>query len=181
MKSILLLFITLFVLGCNTPTVEQPPNIIFILTDDQGYGDVGVYGAKDLSTPNLDKMAAEGAMFTSYYATQPVCSASRASILTGCYPDRIGIHNAYGPGSKVGINPEETTLAEVLKKQGYKTGIFGKWHLGDAPEFMPRKHGFDEFYGILYSNDMWPKHPQQGTVFNFQISSCMKMKHHSEF
>ena len=167
MKSILLLFITLFVLGCNTPTVEQPPNIIFILTDDQGYGDVGVYGAKDLSTPNLDKMAAEGAMFTSYYATQPVCSASRASILTGCYPDRIGIHNAYGPGSKVGINPEETTLAEVLKKQGYKTGIFGKWHLGDAPEFMPRKHGFDEFYGILYSNDMWPKHPQQGTVFNF--------------
>ena len=167
MKSILLLFITLFVLGCNTPTVEQPPNIIFILTDDQGYGDVGVYGAKDLSTPNLDKMAAEGAMFTSYYATQPVCSASRASILTGCYPDRIGIHNAYGPGSKVGINPEETTLAEVLKKQGYKTVIFGKWHLGDAPEFMPRKHGFDAFYGILYSNEMWPKHPQQGTVFNF--------------
>ena len=137
------------------------------MTDDQGFGDLGVYGATDIKTPNLDRLAGEGARFTSYYATQPVCSASRASILTGCYPDRIGIHNAYSPGSKVGLNPEETTLAELLKEKGYATGIFGKWHLGDAPEFQPRKHGFDEYYGILYSNDMWPKHPQQGAVFNF--------------
>ena len=144
-----------------------PPNIIFILTDDQGYGDLGIYGATDIETPHIDKLALDGAMFTSYYATQPVCSASRASILTGCYSDRIGIHNAYSPGSKVGLNPEETTIAELLKEKGYATGIFGKWHLGDAPEFLPRKHGFDEFFGILYSNDMWPKHPQQGIVFNF--------------
>ena len=167
MKQFLIIFCVLGVVGCSSPEQPQPPNVVFILTDDQGYGDVGVYGAEDINTPNLDRMAAEGAYFTSYYATQPVCSASRASILTGCYPDRIGIHNAYSPGSEVGLNPEETTLAELLKERGYATGIFGKWHLGDAPKFLPRKHGFDEFYGILYSNDMWPKHPQQGTVFNF--------------
>ena len=128
----------------------KPPNVIFILTDDQGYGDLGVYGAEDFSTPHLDAMASEGARFTSYYATQPVCSASRASILTGCYSDRLGIFNAYNPNSKKGLNPKETTIAEMLKEQGYATAIFGKWHLGDAPPFLPRKHGFDKFYGILY-------------------------------
>lgn len=163
-KSFILSIFIFILVGCSP---ERPPNIIFILTDDQGYGDLGIYGATDIATPNLDALARAGAHFTSYYATQPVCSASRASIMTGCYPDRIGIHNAYGPGSKVGLNPEETTLAELLKDKGYATAIFGKWHLGDAPKFLPRKHGFDEFYGILYSNDMWPKHPQQGTVFNF--------------
>jgi arylsulfatase A-like enzyme len=163
----LLLTICIIFTGCTTDSMERPPNVIFILTDDQGYEDLGIYGAQDIQSPNLDRLANEGAYFTSYYATQPVCSASRASILTGCYPDRIGIHNAYSPGSKVGLNPEETTLAELLQEKGYKTGIFGKWHLGDAPKFMPRNHGFDEFFGILYSNDMWPKHPQQGTVFNF--------------
>lgn len=167
MKQFLHLLILVLFCFCNTQDKVTPPNIIFILTDDQGFGDLGVYGATDIKTPNLDRLAGEGARFTSYYATQPVCSASRASILTGCYPDRIGIHNAYSPGSKVGLNPEETTLAELLKEKGYATGIFGKWHLGDAPEFQPRKHGFDEYYGILYSNDMWPKHPQQGAVFNF--------------
>lgn len=148
-------------------TNSHQPNIIFILADDQGYGDLGIYGASDIKTPHLDKLAKDGAYFTSYYATQPVCSASRASILTGCYPDRIGIFNAYGPESEIGINPSETTLAEMLKKEGYATAIFGKWHLGSAPKFNPTLHGFDEFYGILYSNDMWPKHPEQGTVFNF--------------
>ena len=87
--------------------------------------------------------------------------------MTGVYSDRIGIHNAYSPGSKVGLNPDETTIAELLKARGYATAAFGKWHLGDAPKFLPRNHGFDEFYGILYSNDMWPQHPQQGTVFDF--------------
>lgn len=165
MKQRLKILLLVFVLwSCEQ---ERPPNVIFILTDDQGYGDLGSYGATDIKTPHLDELAAQGARFTSYYATQPVCSASRASILTGCYSDRIGIHNALGPGAKVGLNPEEETLAELLKDQGYATAIFGKWHLGDAPKFLPRKHGFDEFYGILYSNDMWPKHPQQGTVFNF--------------
>ena len=164
MKHTLFLALLALTFSCSK---EIPPNIIFILTDDQGYGDLGIYGATDIETPNLDQLASSGAYFTSYYATQPVCSASRASIMTGCYPDRVGIHNAFGPGAKVGINPEETTLAELLKAKGYTTGIFGKWHLGDAPKFQPRKHGFDEYYGILYSNDMWPKHPQQGTVFNF--------------
>jgi arylsulfatase len=158
----------LCLLSCSEATLEQtPPNVIFILTDDQGYGDLGIYGAKDFSTPNLDKLAREGVYFTSYYATQPVCSASRASILTGCYPNRIGIHNAFMPNAKIGLNPTETTIAELLKEEGYATGIFGKWHLGDAAPFLPTKQGFDEFYGILYSNDMWPYHPQQGSWFNF--------------
>jgi arylsulfatase len=163
-KYLVLLFLVIVLFSCDT---NRPPNVIFILTDDQGYGDLGIYGANDISTPNLDKLAIEGAYFTSYYATQPVCSASRASILTGCYSDRIGIFNAFGPDSKLGINPDESTLAEILKREGYATAIYGKWHLGSAPEFNPIRHGFDEFFGILYSNDMWPKHPQQGTIFNF--------------
>lgn len=157
--------------GCRSEVPERGdpdrPNIVIIFTDDQGYGDVGVFGAADIPTPNLDGMAAEGVVLTEFYAAQPVCSASRAALLTGCYPNRIGIHNALMPGSPVGLNPEEETLAELLKARGYSTGIFGKWHLGDAPEFLPTRHGFDQFYGIPYSNDMWPHHPQQGSVFHF--------------
>ncbi|MFD0796359.1 sulfatase [Maribacter chungangensis] len=147
--------------------VVQPPNVILIFTDDQGYNDVGVFGAGDIATPHLDQMAKEGTMLTSYYAAQAVCSASRAGILTGCYPNRIGIHNALGPGNTHGINASETTLAEMLKSQGYATAIFGKWHLGHHEKFLPTRHGFDEWFGIPYSNDMWPYHPQQGPVFNF--------------
>ncbi|HAI42754.1 MAG TPA: arylsulfatase, partial [Maribacter sp.] len=124
------------------------PNVILIFTDDQGYNDVGVFGADDIDTPNLDQMAKDGAMLTHFYAAQAVCSASRAGILTGTYPNRIGIHNAFMPNSKVGLNPDETTLAELLKAEGYATAIFGKWHLGDAKEFMPNNQGFDEYYGI---------------------------------
>lgn len=143
------------------------PNIILIFTDDQGYNDVGVFGAEDISTPNLNQMAKDGAKLTNFYAAQAVCSASRAAILTGSYPNRIGIHNALMPNSKKGLNPKETTLAEMLKNKGYATAIFGKWHLGDAAEFMPTKQGFDEYFGIPYSNDMWPLHPQQGPIFDF--------------
>ncbi|SKB41226.1 sulfatase family protein [Maribacter arcticus] len=143
------------------------PNIILIFTDDQGYNDVGVFGAEDIATPNLDQMAKDGAKLTNFYAAQAVCSASRAAILTGSYPNRIGIHNALMPNSKKGLNPKETTLAEMLKNKGYATAIFGKWHLGDAAEFMPTKQGFDEYFGIPYSNDMWPLHPQQGPIFDF--------------
>ena len=164
-KLILIVFIFL-VVSCKKEKFI-PPNIIFILTDDQGYGDLGIYGAKEILTPNIDFLASQGARFTSYYATQPVCSASRASILTGSYSDRISIHGAFMPNSKKGINSQETTIAEMLKDKGYSTAIFGKWHLGDAPEFFPTRHGFDEFYGILYSNDMWPYHPEQGKIFNF--------------
>lgn len=146
---------------------KRPPNIILIFTDDQGYNDIGVFGADDIATPNLDQMAADGVRLTSFYSAQAVCSASRAGILTACYPNRIGIHNALMPDSKIGLHPSETTLAEMLKNKGYKTGIFGKWHLGDHPDFMPNKHGFDEWFGIPYSNDMWPLHPQQGPVFDF--------------
>lgn len=147
--------------------VERPPNVILIFTDDQGYNDVGVFGASDIATPHLDQMAKEGTMLTSYYAAQAVCSASRAGILTGCYPNRIGIHNALGPGNTHGINESETTLAEMLKSEGYATAIFGKWHLGHHQKFLPTRHGFDEWFGIPYSNDMWPYHPQQGPIFNF--------------
>ena len=165
-KKYCFIFFIFFILSCKKERFVSP-NIIFILTDDQGYGDLGVYGAKDILTPNIDFLASQGARFTSYYATQPVCSASRASILTGSYADRLSIHGAFMPNSKKGINSQETTIAEMLKNKGYSTAIFGKWHLGDAPEFFPTRHGFDEFYGILYSNDMWPYHPEQGTIFNF--------------
>ena len=147
--------------------LERPPNVILIFTDDQGYNDVGVFGAAGIATPHLDQMAKEGTMLTSYYAAQAVCSASRAGILTGCYPNRIGIHNALGPGNTHGINESETTLAEMLKSEGYTTAIFGKWHLGHHQKFLPTRHGFDEWFGIPYSNDMWPYHPQQGPIFNF--------------
>ncbi len=146
---------------------DSKPNIVLIFTDDQGYGDVGVFGADDIATPHLDQLAREGAKLTNFYAAQAVCSASRAGILTGCYPNRIGIHNAMMPNSSVGLHPSETTLAEMLKDNGYRTAIFGKWHLGDHPKFLPANHGFEEYFGIPYSNDMWPLHPQQGPIFNF--------------
>jgi arylsulfatase len=157
----------LFACGQEKSKTELTPNVVLIFTDDQGYQDVGTFGADDIATPNLDQMAAEGIKLTSFYAAQAVCSASRAGILTGCYPNRIGIHNAMMPNSKIGINPTETTLAEMLKNKGYATAIYGKWHLGDQLEFLPTKHGFDEWFGIPYSNDMWPLHPLQGPVFDF--------------
>ncbi len=166
----ILIVFTLFSCGeqkTEPQKTKTPPNIVLIFTDDQGYQDVGVFGADDIATPNLDQMAADGMKLTSYYSAQAVCSASRAGILTGCYPNRIGIHGALGPGNDHGINASETTLAEMLKTIGYKTAIFGKWHLGHHPKFLPTRHGFDEWFGIPYSNDMWPYHPQQGTIFNF--------------
>lgn len=137
----------------------RPPNVVIVFTDDQGYADIGPNGAEGFSTPNLDRMAREGRLFPRWYAAQPVCSASRAALLTGCYPNRIGIHGALSPGSRVGIATEETTLAEMFRSKGYATAIFGKWHLGDHETFLPLQHGFDEFFGIPYSNDMWPQHP----------------------
>jgi arylsulfatase len=172
-RNSLTLLCIVCVLSCKNNNVEPtskraaPPNIVLIFTDDQGYQDVGAFGADDILTPNLDQMASEGIMLSSFYAAQAVCSASRAGLLTGCYPNRIGIHNAFMPDSKIGLNASEITIAEMFKAKGYSTGIFGKWHLGDHPDFLPTKHGFDEYFGIPYSNDMWPLHPQQGPVFNF--------------
>ncbi len=160
---------TLLLWACQSQSSFDPgsPNVIIIFTDDQGYQDVGVFGAEGFTTPHLDRLASEGTMLTDFYAAQPVCSASRAGLLTGCYPNRLGIHGAYMPESQEGLNPNETTIAEMLKPQGYASAVFGKWHLGDEPEFLPTRQGFDEYFGIPYSNDMWPLHPQQGSGFNF--------------
>jgi len=136
------------------------PNVVVVFTDDQGWADIGPQGAVGFRTPNLDRLASEGRRFTDFYVAQPVCSASRAALLTGCYPNRIGIHGALGPASKIGIHADETTLAELCRSRGYATAHFGKWHLGYQPEFSPLRHGFDEFHGIPYSNDMWPGHPE---------------------
>jgi len=134
----------------------KPTNFVLILTDDQGYADIGCFGAKGFETPNLDNLARQGMRFTNFHAAQAVCSASRASLLTGCYPNRIGIRGALMPSATVGLNPEETTIADLLKTRGYTSGIFGKWHLGHRPEFLPLRQGFDEYLGLPYSNDMWP-------------------------
>lgn len=140
----------------HRPVGHRPPNIILIFMDDMGYGDLSCYGAQEYRTPHIDRLAAEGIRFTNFMSAQAVCSASRASLLTGCYANRIGISGALFPGAKIGLAHEETTIAEMLKQKNYATGIFGKWHLGDAAEFLPLNHGFDEYFGIPYSNDMWP-------------------------
>lgn len=145
--------------GPLAAAAEPPPNVIVIFTDDLGYGDIGSFGAKGYQTPHLDQLAKEGTRFTNFHVAQAVCSASRAGLLTGCYPNRIGIHGALGPKSKTWLAHSETTLAEVFKSKGYATGMAGKWHLGDAPECLPVHHGFDEALGLPYSNDMWPQHP----------------------
>jgi len=138
----------------------QPPNIVMIYADDMGYGDVGVFGGGEFETPNLDSMAADGVRFTDFYVAQPVCSASRAALLTGCYPNRIGLLGALGPKSEIGISDSEVTIAQLVKQKDYATAIFGKWHLGCQPQFLPTRHGFDEYFGLPYSNDMWPFHPE---------------------
>src|SRR6516162_9712486 len=138
---------------------DRPPNVVIILADDQGYADIGCYGAQGFATPNLDRMAREGVRLTDFYVAQPVCSASRAALLTGCYPNRIGILGALNPSSKHGISDTEKTIAEVLKPRGYATAVYGKWHLGHHPRFLPARHGFDDYFGLPYSNDMWPGHP----------------------
>jgi arylsulfatase len=139
---------------------ERLPNIVVIFTDDQGYGDVGVFGAKGFTTPNLDRLARDGAMLTNFHVSQAVCSASRAALLTGCYSNRVGIHGALSPKADYGLNPAETTLADLLKSRGYATGMAGKWHLGHREPFLPNRQGFDESFGLPYSNDMWPYHPE---------------------
>ncbi|HEY4313836.1 MAG TPA: sulfatase [Pirellulales bacterium] len=140
-------------------SAPEHPNVVIIYCDDVGYADVGVFGAKGYTTPNLDRMAAEGVRFTRYYSAQPVCSASRTALLTGCYPNRLGIQGALGPQAKIGINADEMTLGELVKQQGYATAVYGKWHLGHLPQFLPTHNGFDEYFGLPYSNDMWPLHP----------------------
>jgi arylsulfatase A-like enzyme len=136
------------------------PNFILIFTDDQGYADLGCFGGDHVVTPNIDKMAAEGVKLTDFYVAGSVCTPSRSALMTGCYPKRIGLAGGvFLAGDKRGLNPAEITLAEVLKAVGYATGMFGKWHLGDQPEFLPTRQGFDEFFGLPYSWDIHPFHP----------------------
>ena len=152
--------------GCALTTLlplcaaaQEPTNFILIYLDDMGYGDLGCTGAIGYETPHIDQMAAQGMRFTRYYAPQAVSGASRAGVLTGCYPNRIGMWGAPDHRSTRGISADEMTIGNVLKQKGYATAAFGKWHLGFQEEFLPLQHGFDEFYGIPYSNDMWPNHP----------------------
>ena len=140
-------------------SAKKHTNFIIILMDDMGYGDLKANGAIGYETPHIDKMISEGMLLTHYYAPQAVSGASRAGLLTGCYPNRIGLSGAPFPGSRQGIHDDEMTIAEVLKQKGYVCAAFGKWHLGDHKQFLPIRHGFDEYYGIPYSNDMWPNHP----------------------
>jgi arylsulfatase A len=172
-RAFLSLLILSLISGCAAQKLSQmanPPNVIILLTDDQGYNDLGCYGSPLIETPNIDRMAREGMRFTDYYVAAPLCTPSRAALMTGCYPQRVsmasippepekGRKNPQGvlfPGSGYGLNPHEVTIAQVLKSRGYATRAIGKWHLGDAPEFSPLVFGFDHYFGIPYSNDMKP-------------------------
>ena len=163
-RALSLLLLLALSIACEAPPQEQAPsptpNVVIIFIDDMGYADIGSYGATAYTTPYLDAMAEEGVRFTDFYVSQAVCSASRAALLTGTYSNRIGIHGALGPSNTHGIHDDEVTLAELFKSKGYATAIYGKWHLGHHPTFLPTRHGFDDFYGIPYSNDMWPFHPE---------------------
>ena len=141
-------------------TRGETPNVVIIFTDDQGYADLGCYGGTHVVTPHLDRLASQGMRFTDFYVAQAVCGASRAALLTGCYPNRIGLLAAPGPASKTGVQQRELLLSELLREQGYATAAIGKWHLGHQAPFLPLQHGFDEYFGLPYSNDMWPFHSE---------------------
>lgn len=140
------------------PPVAKKPNIVIIFMDDMGYGDLECFAGTPWHTPNINRMAAQGMRFTYFYAAQAVCSASRAGLLTGCYPNRVGINGALSPASPIALDTAEQTIASVLKARGYRTGMVGKWHLGSREPWLPLQHGFDEYLGLPYSNDMWPVH-----------------------
>ncbi len=152
----------LFLFSCclqSAALSAQKPNFVLIFTDDMGYGDLGSFGSTTIRTPHLDRLAREGRKFTSFVTASSVCSPSRAALLTGSYPKRVGMHQGVlSPASNTGLHPDEHTIADHLREQGYATACFGKWHLGHHPEVLPTANGFDTYYGIPYSNDM--NHPE---------------------
>ncbi len=176
-RLLILVLVAIVILG-SFARAASPPNIVLIYTDDHGYADLGCYGSKRIKTPRIDRMAAEGIRFTDFYAAANVCTPSRAALLTGCYPQRIGIGEipkvegakpwqtrVLYPGARFGLNPDETTIAEILKSRGYATACVGKWHLGDKKPFMPLDHGFDSFFGTVYTNDT----PNVGFVRGYEF------------
>lgn len=160
MRLIPLFILVVLMTSACTGEVEQLPNVVLIFTDDQGYGDLGCFGSGTISSPNVDRLAKEGMMFTDFHVAASVCTPSRAALLTGCYPNRIGLpkvlfpEGAWGSKGDTGLNPGEETIAELLKGRGYATAMAGKWHLGHRKMFLPLQHGFDRYFGIPYSNDM---------------------------
>lgn len=138
-----------------------PPNVVLLFADDLGYGDLGCFGSKIIRTPNIDRIAAEGIKLTNFYVAQSVCSASRAALMTGRYPNRVGVLGALMPDAKNGIPDKEFTLGNLFQSRGYATSIVGKWHLGHLPQWLPTRHGFDEYFGLPYSNDMGPDNPNK--------------------
>ncbi len=160
----LALILVASLLACWSPLArpcpaDELPNVVIIFIDDLGYADIGAFGATGYSTPHLDQMAEEGMRFTDFVTATAVCSASRAALLTDCYHRRVSIAGALGPRARHGIHSDEVTLAEICKQKNYATACFGKWHLGHHRPFLPLQHGFDEYFGLPYSNDMWPYHP----------------------
>jgi len=161
MKPFLRITAFLFLISCTSSNEPaRLPNVVIFLADDLGYGDLGCYGNRIHQTPHIDRLAASGMRLTDFYVAASVCTPTRAALMTGCYPRRIGLHRdskdhcVLIPGANKGLNPSEITLAEMFQKQGYATGCFGKWHLGDQKVFLPTRHGFDVYYGVPYSNDM---------------------------
>jgi len=164
----LLVLTSLIVFLANSIVLAaDKPNIVLIFIDDMGYGDIGPFGNTVNQTPNLDRMAAEGLKLTQFYVSNTACTPSRSALMTGTYAHRIGMDGSVVfPGETRGLNPDEITIAELLKTKGYATGCFGKWHLGDQPEFLPLAQGFDHYFGIPYSNDMWPGNKRGNPVTN---------------
>jgi len=156
-----------FLCAESVAAAQTKPNVVFIFIDDMGYGDIGPFGSTVNQTPSLDRMAAEGLKLTQFYVSNTACTPSRSALLTGTYARRIGMDGrVLFPGEKRGLNPNEVTIADMLQAQGYATGCFGKWHLGDQPEFLPLAQGFDEYFGIPYSNDMWPGNKRGNPLTN---------------
>ena len=168
MYRYLLPLLTLFACGPaneTAPLTTEPappalPNIVLVFADDMGYGDLGAYGGDHVTTPHLDRLAAEGVRFTDFRVSQAVCTASRASLMTGCYPNRLGLRGALNHTAERGLAPEEVTVAELLKDRGYRTAMVGKWHLGHFSPYLPTDQGFESYLGIPYSHDMWGGHPE---------------------